>query len=205
MLKEQNISGINYERAEKHVHRRSFINVFVSVALTMLALAFVAYLLFNPIKPRPSIDKYVKQYNQKAASQDFSDRLPENPVDTAAGTIRYLLPASGLDLALLFSPEGFITGLTLADDQSRAPSTGWQTLTPAALREQIYLSLVALDPKMTMVSLYRTFDALGIDLDQPLTLQSSGTRESNADGMNLKLTHDSNHFTLSVQLDILDE
>ena len=101
--------------------------------------------------------------------------------------------------------DGYLTGLTLADDQSVQSGTSWLSLSPAELRGMIFLTIDAIDPKWTMVSLYRTFDALGINLSQPLSQQNPGTRETVESGLTFRLTNDSRHFKLAVVLDVLQE
>lgn len=205
MTKLPNISGINYERAKETIRRKGFIVNLISVILTLLALVFVVFIIFNPVKIRPSVADYMKRFNQISADQKFKDRLTETTIDLSAGSVGFPLPNTGLKLELSYSKDGYLTGLTLVDDQSDQSGTSWLSLSPAELREMIFLTIDAIDPKWTMVSLYRTFDALGINLDQPLSQQTPGTRETAESGLTFKLTNDSRHFNLAVLLDVLQE
>ena len=205
MQKQPNISGINYDRPTHPVYHRGMLVRFVAVVLTLIAMGIVVFLLFNPVKPRPSVAEYIQRFNEMGASQDVLDRLPAEPVDPAVGSVRYPLPAASMTLDLVYDQTGYMTGMLLSDDRSRPVSNGWQALSPLAFRKQVMLVVYAADPKSTMVELYQTFDRISIDLDQPLHVQPAGTREANLDGLILTLTHDADHFSLSVRMDVLEE
>lgn len=187
------------------VHRKSMIVRLISIILILLALAIVAFLLFSPIKPRPTAAEYIDRYNKTAEEQGIRDRLGTEPTDLAAGSTHYQLQAAGMTLNLAYDPAGYVTGIALSDDTSRSPEAGWQLLSAQDIRNQLFLAIYATDPELTIAGLYRTFDQVGIDLDQPLNRQAAGTRVASADGLNLTLTHDASHFTLSVQLDMIEE
>jgi hypothetical protein len=200
-----NISGINYERSDEVIHRKGVFARLISVILTVLALVFVVFLLFNPVKIRPSFVDYGKQFNAISAKQGMTERLPETPIDFSLKSAKYSLKSSGLNLELYFDTNGYISGLKLSDDENNKPSSGWLMLTPVELRAQIYRVMAAIDPKRTVVSLYQTFAELDINLDQPIGIQPTGTRETNEGGLTLNWTNDAQHFTLMIHLDVIEE
>jgi len=180
----------------------------ISIGLIMLALVIVAFQLFNPIKPRPSLSGYVERYNSAAEKQQIPDRLPAVPSEHTAGMAgswRNTLPEAGLAIELLYDETGHITGANLTDDGSGPSPSGWLARSPKEVRNQIYLVMYAIDPKQSIAELYQTFDQMGIDLDQPIAAQAAGTSEASADGLNLKFSHDSSHFSLAIRLDVLEE
>jgi hypothetical protein len=203
--KPPNISGINYERSDEVVHRKGVIARLISIILTVLALVFVVFLLFNPVKIRPSFVDYGKNFNAISTKQGMLERLPETTIDFTTRSAGYSLKTSGLNLELYFDANGYISGLKLSDDENSQPSSRWLMLTPIELRAQIYRAIAAIDPKKTVVSLYQTFAALDIDLDQPIGIQSAGTREINEGGLTLNWTNDAQHFILIVNLDVIEE
>lgn len=211
MAKSQNLSGINFERGDPRPPYRSMIVRIVSIGLLLLALAIVAFQLFNPIKPRPSLSDYVERYNAAAEKQQIPGRLPAVPSELMAGTggvagiWRNTLPEAGMTVELLYDETGHITGANLTDDGSGSSQSIWLTRSPKEMRNQIYLVLYAIDPKQSIAGLYRTFDQLGVDLDQPISAQKSGTGEASVEGLNLTFTHDSVHFRLAIRLDVLEE
>lgn len=208
MAKSQNLSGINFERGDPRPPYRSMIVRIMSIGLLMLALAIVAFQLFNPIKPRPSLSEYVERYNATAEKQQIPDRLPAVPSELTAGvagTWRNTLPEAGMAVELLFDKTGHITGANLTDDGSGSSQSSWLTQSPRQVRNQIYLVIYSIDPKQSIAGLYRTFDLLGVDLDQPIATQTAGTNDVSAEGLNLKLTRDPSHFRLEIRLDVLEE
>ena len=180
----------------------------ISIGLIMLALVIVAFQLFNPIKPRPSLSGYVERYNSAAEKQQIPDRLPAVPSEHTAGMAgswRNTLPEAGLAIELLYDETGHITGANLTDDGSGSSQSRWLTQSPRQVRNQIYLVIYSIDPKQSIAGLYRTFDLLGVDLDQSIATQTAGTNNVSAEGLNLKLSRDSSHFRLEIRLDVLEE
>ena len=208
MSNQQNVSGINFERGDPRPPHRSMVVRIVSIGLIVLAMVFVAFQLFNPIKPRPSLTEYVERYNATAEKQHIPDKLPVIPsglVNGSAGIWRNSLPSAGMALELLYDGTGYITGATLSDEAAGPAQSNWLAQTPRQVRNQIFLVIYSIDPKQSISGLYRSFDLLGLDLDQPITSQTAGTSEVSTDGFNLTLTRDSLHFKLSIRLDVLTE
>lgn len=199
------MAGINFERPAHGPFRPGFVTRLIAIVLTLLGILIVVWLLFNPIRPRPTTAAYVQSFNRIAAAQSLPERLDNTRADPGAGGSTYSLGQTGLQLRLSFDGSGYISALSLADDPAADPQAGWQQLTPVQLRNRILLTLDALDAKWTMVALYRTFGAMSLDLDQPLAAQPAGTREQFVSGLRLRLTHDSQHFSLEATLDVVKE
>ena len=200
-----NLAGINFEHMEHQPYRPGFWGRLLAIVLTLIGILIVVWLLFNPIRTRPSVAQYIQSFNRIAAAQGIPDRLEPSTPDLAAGSRTFELSQAGLMLKLIWDDKGYVTKLALTDDLASQPADGWLKLTPNGLRNRFLLMLDALDPKWTVVSLYRSFSDMGIDLDQPLAAQPAGTREQSTAGLNLSLTHDGLHVAFETALDVLAE
>lgn len=204
MKNKPNVTGINFEKHERQPYQKGFLGRLVTIIITLVGILFVAWLLFNPVKVRPAAADYVKAFDRIASEQGMPERLNAAPASGEAN-VDYSLPHYGLSLTISQDDDGNLTALVLKTDPAVPAEAGWQRLTAAELRDRFLLMLKALDKSWTHTLLYKTFDQLGIDLDQPLSGQTSGVKTLETEGLKLSLSHDQEQFYFGAVLDILTE
>lgn len=200
----KNLAGIDFERKERQPYRPGFWGRMLGILLTLAGILVIAWLLFNPVRTRPTAAAYVESFNRVAAAQSYPERLTPPPAP-AAGTREYPIGETGLILKVSSDAEGYVTALAMQDDPARQAADGWLQLPPKELRDRFTIMLNALDSSWSVVDIYRAFSTMGIDLDQPLAAQPAGPREHAQDGLMLRLVHDEQHLAFEANLDILEE
>lgn len=199
-----NATGINFEKNERQPYQKGFFGRLVTIIITLIGILFVAWLLFNPVKVRPTAADYVKSFDRIAAEQNMPERLNAAPASGEAN-VEYSLTQYGLSLIVSQDADGYLTALVLKTDPAVPVAAGWERLTTAELRDRFLLTLKALDKSWTHTLLYSTFDQLGIDLDKPLSGHTPGAQTIETEGLKLNLSHDQEQFDFSAILDILAE